>query len=337
VKTAPIPRPRAESDAQAESSELRLAPVPASTPECAHSGNAPAARSEGLIPGLFHYLTQTEVHTYAFSVAANCILSLCPFIVLMFTLARQVFHWKAMESVVTDMVRHFLPTGQDFVARNLALVAYSRHGAQIVSVVMLLISSTGVFLPLEVALNQVWGAPKNRSYLKNQMVTFLLAGLIGIVAMISVAVAAAQHEVLALLFWGHTSNAIYLFSAHWLLQITAAASSVLYFFLIYWILPNRKLPVRAVLPTSIVVGLLWELAKVAYEHALPLLDLRSVYGPFYISVSLMLWAFLTGLLVLAGAHFSATRQTLRLARMAEAALERGAPIAGKADPSLRSE
>jgi uncharacterized BrkB/YihY/UPF0761 family membrane protein len=31
----------------------------------------------------------------------------------------------------------------------------------------------------------------------------------------------------------------------------------------------------------------------------------------------MMWAFLSGLLLLAGAHFSATRNTLRLAREAE--------------------
>ena len=36
-----------------------------------------------------------------------------------------------------------------------------------------------------------------------------------------------------------------------------------------------------------------------------------------ISVGLMVWAFLTGLLLLAGAHFSATRFALRAAREAE--------------------
>jgi uncharacterized BrkB/YihY/UPF0761 family membrane protein len=45
--------------------------------------------------------------------------------------------------------------------------------------------------------------------------------------------------------------------------------------------------------------------------ALPKLDLHAVYGPFYISVGLMMWAFLSGLLLLAGAHFSATRYALR--------------------------
>ena len=61
------------------------------------------------------------------------------------------------------------------------------------------------------------------------------------------------------------------------------------------------------LPTSIAIGLLWEAAKYLYILALPWLDFRAVYGPFYISVSLMMWAFLSGLILLAGAHFSATR------------------------------
>jgi membrane protein len=35
------------------------------------------------------------------------------------------------------------------------------------------------------------------------------------------------------------------------------------------------------------------------------LNFQEVYGPFALSVSLMFWAFLTGLLLLAGAHLSA--------------------------------
>ena len=214
--------------------------------------------------GLFRYLAQTEVHTYAFSVAANAILSLFPFIVMMFTIARHVFHSRAMESVIGEMIRYFLPAGQDFVVKNMAIVAHARKGVQLASLVMLLISSTGVFMPLECALNRVWGVTRNRSYLMNQLVAFGLAVSIGALAMISIALTAAQHSVLEFLFFGHTQNLFYRIVAHWLLQISAAIASILLFFLIYWILPNRKLPARAVLPTAIVVGLLWELAKMAY-------------------------------------------------------------------------
>jgi membrane protein len=282
---------------------------------------APTVVKDGLgaqIVALGRYMVSTEVHTYAFSVAANAILSLFPFIVLLLTLCRQVFHSRAMESVVADLMRSFLPTGQDFVIRNMQLLAHPKKGTQVFSLVMLLITSTGVFLPLEVALNGVWGVKKNRSYLHNQLVSTGLAFAVGILAMVSVASTAGQTTLLGWVFFGHTQNLVYQYASHWAMKFFAGIASILLFFLIYWILPFRKVPARAVLPTAIVIGLLWEVAKGLYVRALPWLDFQAVYGPFYISVGLMMWAFLSGLLLLAGAHFSATRYTLRLAREAKA-------------------
>ena len=198
------------------------------------------------------------------------------------------------------------------------LLTHPHKGTQIFSVVMLLITSTGVFLPLEVALNGVWGVRQNRSYLHNQVVSLGLALAVGMLAMIAVASSASQQTILSWIFVGHTDNLVFQTISFFFLRICAALASILLFFLIYWILPYRKIPPRAVIPTAIVVGLLWQLAKVLYIRALPWLDFQSVYGPFYISVGLMMWAFLSGLLLLAGAHFSATRYTLRLACEAEA-------------------
>src|SRR3979409_2189115 len=76
------------------------------------------------IVALARYMARTEVHTYAFSVAANAILSLFPFIVLLLTLSRRVFHSRSMEVVVGDLLRSFLPTGQDFVIRNMQMLAH---------------------------------------------------------------------------------------------------------------------------------------------------------------------------------------------------------------------
>jgi hypothetical protein len=41
---------------------------------------------------LIAYLLDSEVHTFAFSVAANAIISFIPFVVLLYTLALRVFH-----------------------------------------------------------------------------------------------------------------------------------------------------------------------------------------------------------------------------------------------------
>jgi membrane protein len=281
----------------------------------------PASGLWAQVAALARYMVRTEVHTYAFSVAANVILALFPFIVLLLTLSQQVFHSKAMEQVVGQMMSNLLPTGQALVMRN----AHPHKGAQIFSIVMLLISSTGVFLPLEVALNDVWGVKSNRSYLHNQAVSIGLAFAVGALAMASIAMTAGQKALLTWIFFGHTDNFAYNFLDGFLdgglLRFLALVASILLFFLIYWALPNRKIPARAVIPTAIVIGVLWEVAKYLYVLVLPRLDFRAVYGPFQYTVGLMMWAFLSGLLLLAGAHFSATRHALQVARREEDARE----------------
>lgn len=288
---------------------MKMAAKPASPVE--HAG------TWAQVAALGRYMTRTEVHTYAFSVAAQVILSLFPFIVLLLTLAKRVFHSDRMINVVGDMMTHFLPSNQDFVMRNMKYLAYSHANVKIFSVVMLLITATGVFLPLEVALNSVWGVKENRSYLKNQMVSIGMALGVACLAMGSVAMSAAQQAVMTFVFFGHTDNIFFTVIGRTFLSICAVVASVGLFFLIYWGLPNRKVPPGAVLPTAIVMGLLWEVAKYVYILLLPKLDFEAVYGPFRVSVALMMWAFISGLLLLAGAYVSATRQALREAQAAE--------------------
>ncbi len=113
---------------------------------------------------LIRYLLDSEVHTFAFSVAANAILSFIPFTVLLYTLSHSVFHSDTMRDVVTDMVNYFLPSvaSKDWIAHGLQGAA-AGQGVQFLSLLMILIACTGIFLPLEVALNQAWGVTKSRN------------------------------------------------------------------------------------------------------------------------------------------------------------------------------
>lgn len=299
-----------------KASDESVAPTLAAAPSApVASGSADTAWDQ--LKALAHYLTKTEVHTYAFSVAAQAILSLFPFIVLLLTLSQRVFHSARMADVVGEMMSNFLPNNQDFVMRNMRALAFSHARVRIISVVMLLITATGVFLPLEVALNSVWGVKKNRSYLHNQLISVGLAVAVALLAMASVALTSAQRSVLQWIFFGHTQNIVFAFVGKTFLQIVALLASIALFFLIYWGLPARKIPARAVLPTAIVMGILWTAAKYLYILVLPHLDFHAVYGPFYVSVGLITWAFISGLLLLAGAYVSATRQALRETREAE--------------------
>ncbi len=269
------------------------------------------ARS-GMALSTAKYLLRTDVHTFAFSVAANSILSFFPFVVLLMTLIRRVFHSKVMYDVVVELLRDYLPAGQEFVIRNLNAMVNSRQRVQVVSLIILLVTSTGIFMPLEVALNRIWRFPSNRSYLGNQLVSLGLAFACGVLALLSIGMTAGVVRPFEFLLRGHAMSVVRL--AEFLaMKVFAIAASVAIFFLIYWVLPNGKVPVRAVLPTAIIMGLLSEALKYGYIMALPRLNFAEVYGPFALSVSLMFWAFLTGLLLLAGANLSAeehVRQSL---------------------------
>ncbi|HXB22681.1 MAG TPA: YihY/virulence factor BrkB family protein [Candidatus Solibacter sp.] len=252
-----------------------------------------------------HYLFKTESHTFAFSVAANAILSFFPFVFLLMWLIRNVFHSQAMLLVVDQLVRDHLPVAQGFVVRNLgAILDKAGNRIQIASIVMLLISSSGVFLPLEVAFNRIWGFPKNRSYFGNQLISLALAFACGTLALLSIALAAGNESALAFIMQGHADFIVKVL-AFIALKAFATMAGIAIFFLIYWILPNGKVTARSVLPAAIAMGLLWEIAKYVYMVVLPWLNFRDVYGPFYVSVTLMFWAFISGLMVLAGAHLAA--------------------------------
>jgi uncharacterized BrkB/YihY/UPF0761 family membrane protein len=94
-------------------------------------------------------------------------------------------------------------------------------------------------------------------------------------------------------------------------KVAAIPITILSLFLTYWILPNRRVPARRVLPVAVTVGLAMEVLKYVFLWAWPRLNqkLSNEYGDiFKYSVSVILFSMLTSFLVLAGAEWSARGQ-----------------------------
>jgi membrane protein len=294
-------------DSSAPVAMAESAPLTDSSDSSALAGPWRAMLRKRGLPTL-RYLMHIEVHTFAFSVAANAILAFFPFVLVLTWLVRYVLRSPAMLQVIVDLLKNQLPAGQDFVVRNVTVLASARHSAKILSIVILLISSGGVFMPLEVAFNRIWGFPKNRSYLANTLVSFLLAFACGLLGLFSVGLATGNKLLLLFMMGGH-ENFIFQGITFVMLRVFAIAATVSIFFLIYWLLPNGKVPAAKVLPAAVAVGIVWEAAKYIYILVLPWLNFKDVYGPFTIAITLMIWAFISGMLVLAGAHLAAIPNT----------------------------
>ena len=248
------------------------------------------------------FLTTCEAHTYAYSVAANAIIALVPFLVLLITIAHLTQSSPA-EQMIYRLVAEYLPAGAVELKGDLVRLT-SHHGIQVFSLIMLAISSSGVFLPFEVALNGVWGFRKNRTYLGNQFVSLALvascAGFAYAGVVFAAAVKAALVDPIPFLWL----NTVLTFVA---MKVFALPMTILSFWLVFWWIPNGKVPLAQVLPAAFYTGLSAEVFKLVFGWILPLLDFPRAYGKvFWLPVTLLVWAYAGAMLLLFGASLSAS-------------------------------
>jgi YihY family inner membrane protein len=213
---------------------------------------------------------------------------------------------------VTEVAKYFIPCPADdpnFIVRLLQKAA-DHQSVQAFSLIMILVACTGIFLPLEVALNQAWGVVKSRNYLSNQVVAFGLAILMVILGVTAIVVNAIATTMLTDVFFGHVDNFAFK-TLDWLvLAVSTGVACIVFLFAIYWLLPNRKVPWRPVMKTATITGVIWLVAKFFFVALLPHLHLGDLYGGFQVSVGLIFWAYTSGLILFAGAQFSVARMAL---------------------------
>jgi membrane protein len=265
---------------------------------------APESVRSGLKRRLAHtlrYWMETEVHVYGFSIAANVLLSFFPFLIVILSLLRGVFGLDGAATAINVMLADYFPGKLgEFIGYNLKVNVQDHRSLQVVSVLLLLFTANGVFEPLEVALNRCWGITKNRSFLKNQLVSLGVIFICGTLGLASALLTGLNRQTYAdgMLAW---VMPLVVF------KLAAVPMSILVLFLIYWLLPNAKISAKFVLPPAIFVGLALEALKYINLLTWPLWrrKLFAEYGPFYYSVTIVIWSFLASMLILAGAEWAA--------------------------------
>jgi membrane protein len=252
---------------------------------------------------------QTEVHVYAFSVAANVLLSFFPFLIVTMSVSRMIFPEQAVVNAIQLALRDYFPDAlQQFLVRNLP----RRGPTELVSIVLLLFTANGIFEPLEVALNRIWGIRTNRSFFRNQLISLALIFVCGGLALGSMMLTALNQQSLGFdptrvnSFERIVGGGAAFFSLLFF-KLAAVPLAVLVLFLIYHYLPNGRPPLGRVLPAAIAVGLLMELLKYLVALTWPAVQVKLAreYGVFQYSVTLIFLGFFASMLVLAGAEWAA--------------------------------
>ena len=251
----------------------------------------------------FHFWMETETHVYAFSVAANVLLSFYPFLFVILALARLLLGSQAAIQAVVLALKDYFPGALE-LSLEASLIRATKGHLELLSIFVLLFTANGVFEPLEVALNKIFGIRTNRSFLKNQVVSLILILACGGLIMLSTVLTAANQQYLTKALG---SPAAVGFVATAFFKVAAVPITCFTLFLIYTRLPNGHVPLDRAVPAAIGVGLLLEVLKYLNFLTWPWFSVKLAheYGPFAYAVAIVLWSFLGSMLLLGGAEWAA--------------------------------
>jgi uncharacterized BrkB/YihY/UPF0761 family membrane protein len=242
------------------------------------------------VPLVRYLFLTTETHALCGALAFFAMLGFYPVSLLLVSLAKYALRSPAALDVVRLALQSYYPVGQDFLLRNLE--ASSRRFGEDVSLhstLFILLGGAGVFVPLEMAFNRLWGFTEHRPYWRNQLV-----GLVLTLACWALAVAL----VLALAPLPLLARVPLL----WLGGVLVGAAAL---FLIYRFLPHGRVPTAAALPAAVLTAIAAEAVRWIFALVLPLLQLQKSQGPFHVSVSFLVFVYVEAFVLLGGAYLAA--------------------------------
>jgi len=240
------------------------------------------------------------------SIAYHCLLAIFPLMLLLLALSGLYISRFELFGRFAVVLQSYLPMKPDFILQNLVGIsrAYGRVG--VISFLLLLWSSSGVFLPLEGALNRAWEVEKSRPWWRSRLVALEMAVVVGFLILISSLLVGVNVYIHSLMHRWVTPSLAPLaeFAYHLLIIGTTFAMTLAMFVVIFERLPNRDVKFTQVLPSALLTALFWEAARSLFALLLPLFNYHHVYGSIGVVIGLMTWAYVSSAVMLYGAQVS---------------------------------
>ena len=261
-------------------------------------------------------LYDSEGLTHAASIAYYALLSLFPFLLLVFSLLGSVTEDDNDRIAVLTFVFRYFPTKLDFANNQLLALSETSVRLGVAGGLALIWASLGVFGAITSAVNEAWGVERQRSFWKHRMVSFLMlvaAGGVMIVALLLVsAIEVAQGSAFGVM----------LSRFHWLAVLQtltfdylATVLLILGVGLVFYFIPNAKTRFRDVWVGAVLTGVLWRVAFDGFAWYIARnKSMTMIHGSIAAVVVFLLWVYVSSIILMYGVEFTAAYARLRRRR-----------------------
>ena len=245
----------------------------------------------------------------AASIAYYALFSLFPLLLLMITFGTSVLRNEQTVDQILEYTANVLPTAQNLVKQNIEQVLALRGPVGVFAAIGLLWAATGVFNTLARNINLAWTGAKQRNFLKSRLVALMMIITLVALPVLSL-LSSTLFSVLPWLdlngsLWGDVS--IYETT---LWEISTRFIPWFFVFVMFlglyrWV-PNVDVGWTEAIWGALVAASGWEISKFGFTWFLSsgLASYQLIYGSLGTVVALMLWIYLSSVVILFGAHLS---------------------------------
>ncbi len=274
-------------------------------------------RVDRLSGGVFTIIGETlrsfrdaRASNVAAGLAYYVLFSLFPLLLLFVVVASRFLESETAFQKAVTFVSGAIPISTRLIEKNLQTVLDLRGTVGLVGAVGALWSASKAFAMLAQSVNRAWQAAESRGFLKQRLVALAMVGVLISLLLLSLVSTTALRllprlelpvlgidiAVFESTFWPIASHLVPLIFT-WLM-----------FLALYRWIPNTTVRWKSALWGASVAALGWELAKGGFAWYLSsgLARYEVVYGSLGTVVALLFWIYISGLVTLWGAHFSAT-------------------------------
>ena len=264
-----------------------------------------------IIEGTFKKARQDSANDLAAAIAFWASFSIFPLLIGILSVSSHFLESPSLQASIYEAVTESLPGSADVVKENLDAVVRHRGTMSLVAILGLFWTAGKVFGAITRAVNRALAVRRDRRPLVSKMRYFGMAILVSILILVSLALTVVLEVALeapALSRLGLDAGMMSGFRS-W---ITSFLLVFLVFTLIYKLTPYRRVTWDKVLPGALLAAVLFELGKTGFVFYLErVADLKAVYGSLSSIIVLLLWLYVSALILILGAEYNIVRWRVR--------------------------
>ncbi len=242
----------------------------------------------------------------AAAIAYYTLFSLFPLLLLIAAISSYLRPSAEAWRDVSSFLRGYLPVSGELVEQTIQQVIQRRGTIGLVAILGFLWSASGVFSVIHRAINKAWAVSRPRPLWLEKGLSLAMVLALSLLLPASTILATVlrmlrrlggplvEHLGAGGILWGLVTN------------LGSYAMIILGFLFIYRFLPYARVRWRDVWLGAVVAGVAWQKAKDIFAwYITNFASFNLVYGSLAVIIAVLTWAYITGIILLLGAEFTA--------------------------------